>query len=54
MVDASRVKFTKHAVEKFKILRRYDLEIDENQVAEAGLRPERLDEKGGQFFATKS
>jgi hypothetical protein len=53
LVGASRVRFTKHAVEKFEILRRYGLEIEEKQVIEAVLRPERLDEKGDQFFANR-
>ena len=51
MVGASRVRFTKHAVEKIEMLRHYGLEIEEKQVVEAVLRPERLDERGGQFFA---
>ena len=52
LVGASKVRFTKHAVEKIEILRRYGLEIEERQVVKAVLRPERLDRKGNQFFAT--
>ena len=53
MVGASRIRFTKHAVEKFLMLKRYGFEIEERQVTEAILRPDRLDERGNQFFATK-
>ena len=35
------------------MLKRYGFEIEERQVTEAILRPDRLDERGNQFFATK-
>ena len=50
---ASRVRFTKHAAEKFKVLKQYGFTIEERQVVECVLNPERLDQKDGQFFATK-
>jgi hypothetical protein len=50
---ASKIRFTKHATEKFDLLKRYGFEIEQKQVAEAVLRPERLDERGGQFLATR-
>jgi hypothetical protein len=50
---ASRIRFTKHAVEKFEMLKRYDFEVKEKQVTKAILHPGRLDERGNQFFATK-
>ena len=53
MDRASRVRFTKHAAEKFQLLKRYGFEIEEKQVLDSVLRPGRLDEKGGQFLATK-
>ncbi len=53
MVDASRVRFTRHALEKFEMLKHYGFETNEKQVIEAVLHPERLDEKNNQFFATK-
>jgi hypothetical protein len=52
--DASRVKFTKHAVEKFKLLKHYGFELQKERVIEAVLNPERLDEKEGQFLATRT
>ena len=53
MVGTSRIRFTKHAVEKFEMLKRYGFVVKEKQVTEAILRPDRLDERGNQFFATK-
>ena len=53
MDRASRVRFTKHATEKFNMLKRYGFEIEEKQVIETVLQPERLDERGNQFLATK-
>lgn len=54
MDRASKVKFTKHAIEKFETLKRYGFEIEEKQVVETILRPGRLDQKSSQFFATKA
>ena len=53
MVGASKVKFTKYAVEKFEVVKRYGFEISRNQVIEAVLDPERLDKRGNQFFAIR-
>ena len=53
MDRASRVRFTKHATEKFNMLKPYGFEIEEKQVIETVLQPERLDESGNQFLATK-
>ena len=54
LIDASKVRFTKHAIEKFKLLKHYGFEINEDQVIEAVLNPERIDEKEGQFLATRT
>jgi hypothetical protein len=51
---SSKVKFTKHATDKFTLLKKYGFELEEKQVIETVLLPERLDEKGAQFFATKA
>ncbi|MGD0645318.1 MAG: hypothetical protein ABSA75_10475 [Candidatus Bathyarchaeia archaeon] len=53
MDRASKVKFAKHAAEKFNMLKRYGFEIEQKLVVETVLQPERLDERGGQFLATK-
>lgn len=53
MDRSSRVKFTKHAAEKIDALKSYGFIIKEDQVVETILNPERLDEKNGQFLATK-
>ncbi len=50
---ASRVKFTKHASEKFNVLKRYGFKIEQEQIVKTDLSPERLDEKDGQFLATR-
>jgi hypothetical protein len=52
LVGASRVRFTRHAVEKFELLKHYGFEISRKEVVEALLRPERVDERGSQFLAT--
>lgn len=54
MVGASRIQFTKHAIEKFDLLNRYGFEIKEKQVTETILHPDRLDKKSNQFLATKT
>jgi len=54
LIDASKVRFTKHAIEKFKLLKHYGFEVNEEQVINAVLNPERIDEKKGQFLATIS
>jgi hypothetical protein len=54
LIDASKVRFTKHAIEKFKLLEGYGFEVKEKQVIEAVLSPERIDEKEGQFLATRT
>lgn len=53
MHRASKVRFTKHATEKFDMLKHYGFEINRKQVVEVILQPELLDERGGQFLATK-
>ena len=54
MVDASKVRFTRHAAEKIEMLKHYSFEVNEKQVIYAILHPQRLDEKNNQFFATRS
>ena len=50
--DASRIKLTKHALEKFEMLKYYGFEIGKKHVIKTILHPERLDERDKQFFAT--
>lgn len=54
MVEASRVKFTRHAVVKFEVVKHYGFEISEKQVVETVLNPERLDKRDYQYFAIKT
>lgn len=54
MIDDSKITFTKHSLDKFKLLENYGFSIKQNQVIDAILNPERVDVKGSQFLATKS
>ena len=53
MIAGSKIRFTKHAVEKFEVLVHYGFKVRKEDVIETILSPERLDEKSGQFFATR-
>jgi hypothetical protein len=53
LAGTSRTRFTRHAVDKFEMLKRYGFVVTEKQVTEAVLHPNHLDERGNQFFATK-
>jgi len=53
LVDASRVKFTKHAKEKFKVVKRYGFEISHKLVIKTVLDPDHLDKRGDQYFGLK-
>jgi hypothetical protein len=50
----SRIEFTKHAREKFEVVRRYGFEIDERKVIDAIQNPTRIDRKNAQYFAIKA
>lgn len=54
MIDASKVRFTRHTIEKFKLLEGYGFEVEKAQVIRAVLNPERIDEKEGQFLETRT
>ena len=53
MVRSSRIRFTKHAREKFEFVRRYGFSIDEKKVVEAIQNPTRTERRSGQWFAIK-
>ncbi len=53
LVKGSKIRFTKHAREKFEVVRRYGFDIDKNQVINAIQDPSSSEQKGGQFFASK-
>ena len=46
-MDASKVKFTKHAEQKFDLLKNYGFEITKEKVIRTVLKPKRLDKKVG-------
>jgi hypothetical protein len=48
-----KVRFTRHAVEKFGVLKRYGFEISVGRVMFAVLNPTHLERRDGQFFAVK-
>lgn len=49
MACTPRIRFTKHALEKFEFAKNYGFEIS----IEVILNPERLDQKGDQYLAIK-
>ena len=51
--DTPKVRFTRHASEKFGFVRRYGFDVDRRNVIEAVLNPDRLDERGDQRLALK-
>jgi len=53
LAGASEVKFSRHAVEKFEVVKRYGFEVGEHQVVDVVLHPERLEKKDKQYFAVK-
>jgi len=53
-MKASKVIFTKHALDKFRILEHYGFEVSNEQVVETVLNPERLDRKDEQYIAMKT
>jgi len=54
LVDVSKVRFTRHAVEKFEVVRHYGFRVNERQVVETVLNPNSLDKRDEQFFAVKT
>lgn len=53
MATVSRVRFTKHAVQKLEVVKHYGFEISREQVIETVLNPWRLDRRDEQYFAIK-
>ena len=53
MVHARRIRLTRHAVEKFDVLKHYGFEIRKKLVINTALDPEHLEERGNQFFVTR-
>jgi hypothetical protein len=48
------VRFTKHAREKFEVIKHYGFEINEKEVVKTVQEPARVDQKGTQYFAIKA
>ena len=54
MAQIRRIRFTKHAREKFDFVKHYGFEVNEEKVLEAVRNPTRLDQRKTQYFATKA
>jgi len=54
LVRRSKIRFTKHAREKFEFVKHYGFEIDERKVVEAIQNPARIDQKNAQYFIIKA
>jgi len=54
MGDIPKVRFTRHAKDKFEFVRAYGFDVDRIKVVEAVLNPDRLDERGDQRLALKA
>lgn len=54
MAQISKIRFTKHAREKFEVMKHYGLVIHEKKVFEAIQNPTRVDQKNTQYFAIKA
>ena len=53
MVHVSKVRFTRHAINKFQILKNYGFEVSRQQVINVVLNPARVEKRNGQFLAVK-
>jgi len=53
LATASEIRFTRHAVQKLNVVKRYGFEISRGQVIETVLNPRRLDRRDEQYFAIK-
>jgi hypothetical protein len=49
-----KVRFTKHAREKFEVVKHYGFEIDEEEVVKTIQDPARVDKKGTQYLAIRA
>ena len=52
-MKAERIKFTKHASEKFELLRRYGFSVTETSVKDAISQPDRADRRNNLILAVK-
>ena len=54
MVRDLRIRFTKHALEKFEVLKHYDFEVKKELVMKAISNPELIEQRGEQYFAIRT
>lgn len=52
-MDIPKIRLTKHAREKFNLVRRYGFDVDRKKVIEIVMDPDSLDERGDQRLALK-
>jgi len=50
----TKLRFTKHAAEKFALLRSFGFEVSKDQVIATIEEPERIERKGRQIVSTKT
>ncbi len=54
MAQTHRIRFTRHAREKFDLVKHYGFEVNQDKVLETVRSPARLDRKNTQYFATRA
>jgi len=54
LAQTYRIRFTRHAHEKFDLVKHYGFEVNEEKVLETVRNPTHLDQKDTQYFATKA
>lgn len=54
MAKHSRIRFTKHAREKFELVRHYGFDVDEEEIVEAIRNPARLERRDAQCFVVRA
>ncbi len=50
----ARVTFTRHAMEKFELVRRFGFEVSQDQVITVITAPDKTERRGVQTFSTKA
>jgi hypothetical protein len=53
LAHVSKVRFTRHVINKFEVLKNYDFEVSKQQVIDVVLNPARAEKRNGQFLAIK-
>jgi len=54
LTEHPRIRFTRHAREKFELMRRYGFDVDEEKIVEAIQNPTLSERKNAQYFITRA